>query len=247
MNILVACKIVPDDQDVKVAGDGSLDFSRAHKVVSTYDLNAIEAAAQIAAANDGSTAKAISVGPKKADDSKTKKNILARGVDELFLAADDALDGLDAFATAAELAKLAAKAGDWDVIITGDGSADLYAKQTGVQLAAKLGVPFVSGVVSAEAADGKLVAKRLLESEEETVEVPLPAVVSVAPEFAEPRIAGMKDILAAGKKPMNVEGAEGAPAKAVEEVSVKAPAEVDRKKEMFDDVDAFAAAVKAAL
>ena len=57
----------------------------------------------------------------------------------------------------------------------------------------------------------------------------------------------MKDILAAGKKPMNVEGAEGAPAKAVEEVSVKAPAEVDRKKEMFDDVDAFAAAVKAAL
>jgi electron transfer flavoprotein beta subunit len=187
------------------------------------------------------------VGPKKADDSKTKKNILARGVDELFLAADDALDGLDAFATAAELAKLAAKAGDWDVIVTGDGSADLYAKQTGVQLAAKLGVPFVSGVVSAEAADGKLVAKRLLESEEETVEVPLPAVVSVAPEFAEPRIAGMKDILAAGKKPMNVEGAEGAPAKAVEEVSVKAPAEVDRKKEMFDDVDAFAAAVKAAL
>lgn len=247
MNILVACKIVPDDQDVKVAGDGSLDFSRAHKVVSTYDLNAIEAAAQVAAANEGSTVKAISVGPKKADDSKTKKNILARGVDELFLTADDAAADLDAFQTAGELAKLVEKAGDWDVIFTGDGSADLYAKQTGVQLAAKLDVPFVSGVVSAELQGDKLVAKRLLETEEQTVEIPLPAVVSIAPEFAEPRIAGMKDILAAGKKPMNVEGASDVAAAAVEEVSVKAPAEVDRKKQIFEDADEFAAAVKAAL
>ncbi len=223
MNILVACKIVPDDQDVKTGSDGSLDFSRAHQVVSTYDLNAIEAAALLAEANPGSTVKAISVGSAKADDSKTKKNILARGVDELFLA------------------RLAGQAGDWDVIITGDGSADLYAKQTGAQLAAALNVPFVSGVVSAELASNTLSAKRLLETEMESVEIPLPAVISVAPEFAEPRIAGMKDILAAGKKPMNVEGA------AVEEVSVAAPAEVDRKREIFTDVDEFIAAVKAAL
>ena len=107
MNILVACKIVPDDQDVKTGSDGSLDFSRAHQVVSTYDLNAIEAAALLAEANPGSTVKAISVGSAKADDSKTKKNILARGVDELFLVADDAVAGLDAFGTAAELACLA--------------------------------------------------------------------------------------------------------------------------------------------
>ncbi|ACU94580.1 electron transfer flavoprotein, beta subunit [Cryptobacterium curtum DSM 15641] len=247
MNILVACKIVPDDQDVKTGSDGSLDFSRAHQVVSTYDLNAIEAAALLAEANPGSTVKAISVGSAKADDSKTKKNILARGVDELFLVADDAVAGLDAFGTAAELARLAGQAGDWDVIITGDGSADLYAKQTGAQLAAALNVPFVSGVVSAELASNTLSAKRLLETEMESVEIPLPAVISVAPEFAEPRIAGMKDILAAGKKPMNVEGAAAASAAVVEEVSVAAPAEVDRKREIFTDVDEFIAAVKAAL
>ena len=248
MKIVVPCKVVADDQDIVAAADGSLDFSKAKPVISTYDLNAIECAAQLSEADEATTAKAITVcNAAMGGNTKLRKDILARGIDELFMTADDAVADLDAFATAAELAKLVEKAGGFDLIICGDGSADLYAKQTGVQLAAKLGVPFVSGVVSAEVADGKVTAKRLLESEEETVEIPLPAVVSVAPEFAEPRIAGMKDILAAGKKPMNVEGAEGAPAAAVEEVSVKAPAEVDRKKEIFDDVDAFAAAVKAAL
>lgn len=246
MNILVAVKIVPDDQDVKVTSDGALDFSRAHQVVSTYDLNALEAAAQIASATGGSV-KAISVGPKAIDDSKVKKNILARGVDELFLIADDALCGADAHTSASLLVKAAKQAGAWDVIITGDGSADLYAKQTGIHLASAFGVPYVSGVVSACAEQSTLIVKRLLEFEEETVSVPLPAVISVAPEFAPARIAGMKDILAAGKKPMNVSVADTVPDSTITEVSVLAPAEVDRKKEIFDDLDSFVAAVRAAL
>lgn len=247
MNILVACKIVPDDQDVKISDDGSLDFSRAHQTVSTYDLNAIEAAVQIAAAHDGSNVKAISVGSSKANDSKTKKNVLARGVDELLMIAGDTTEDLDAFQTASELAKLVEKAGDWDVIVTGDGSADLYAKQTGVQLAAALDVPYVNGVSSAEFADGKLVCKRMLEDSVETVEVPLPAVISVVPDFAEPRIAGMKDILAAGKKPMTVEADPNVTSAKVEEIAVSAPEQADRKQEIFEDIDQFAAAVKAAL
>ena len=123
MNILVACKIVPDDQDVRTTGDGALDFSRARPVVSAYDLNAIEAAARIAEANEGSRVTAISVGPRSIDDSKVKKNILARGVDELLMVADDAASDLDARATAAELARLVESIEGWDAVVTGDGSA----------------------------------------------------------------------------------------------------------------------------
>ena len=50
MNIVVCCKVVPDDQDIQVAADGTLDYSKAKPIVSAYDLNAIEAAAQLAAA-----------------------------------------------------------------------------------------------------------------------------------------------------------------------------------------------------
>ena len=163
------------------------------------------------------------------------------------MTADDAVADLDAFATAAELAKLVEKAGGFDLIICGDGSADLYAKQTGVQLAAKLDVPYLSEVVSVEAADGKVVCKRLLATEVETVEVPLPAVIAVSPDVAQPRIAGMKQILAAGKKPQAVEAADAPAAAVVETVAVKAPEQADRACKVFEDVNEFVAAVKAAL
>ena len=190
MKIAVAVKVVPDDQDIQVAGDGSLDFSKAHQRISEYDLNAIEAAAQLAAANGGQVV-AISVGGAKVDDSKVKKDILSRGVDELYMTAGDAAGDLDSAATAAELAKLAERVGGVDLIVCGAGSADLYAKQTGVQLAAAMGLPYVSGVVEVAAGGAGLTIKRVLESVAENVEVTLPCVISVLPDCATPRIAGI--------------------------------------------------------
>ena len=218
MKIVVPCKVVADDQDIVAAADGSLDFGKAKPVISTYDLNAIECAAQLSEADEATTAKAITVcNAAMGGNTKLRKDILARGIDELFMTADDAVADLDAFATAAELAKLVEKAGGFDLIICGDGSADLYAKQTGVQLAAKLDVPYLS------------------------------EVVSVSPDVAQPRIAGMKQILAAGKKPQTVEAADAPAAAAVETVAVKAPEQADRACKVFEDVNEFVAAVKAAL
>ncbi len=252
MKIVAAFKVVPDDQDIQVSADGSLDYSKAKGIVSTYDLNALEAAAQLAAANDGSSVVAMTAGPASIDDSKLKKNVLARGVDELFMAADDAYANMDARATAEALAALVGKVGAFDLILCGDGSADNYAQQVDVQLAAKLGLPVVNGATKIEAQDSSLIVERTLEDVVETVEVPLPAVVSVSPDIALPRIPGMKDILAAGKKPMNVAGAEAAVDGAIDVVSCKAPDQADRKLEILDAsadgaIEQFAAALKAAL
>ena len=252
MNIVVCCKVVPDDQDIQVAADGTLDYSKAKPIVSAYDLNAIEAAAQLAAANEGSKVIAMTVGGADIDDSKLKKNILARGVDELYMTADDACKGLDAHAAAAALADLVAKAGEYDLILCGDGSADDYAQQVDVQLAARLGLPSVNGATKIEAGSGSVTVERTLEDVVEVVEAPLPCVVSVAPDIALPRIPGMKDILAAGKKPMGVAGADGAYESALEVLSCKAPEQAERKLEVMDAsedgaIEKFAAALKAAL
>ena len=252
MNIVAAFKVVPDDQDIQVSADGTLDYSKAKNTVSAYDLNAIEAAAQLAAANEGSNVVAVTVGGADIDDSKLKKNVLARGVDELYMTADDACKGLDARATAVALAELVSKVGDFDVVLCGDGSADNYAQQVDVQLAAKLGLPVVNAATKIRALDGALEVERTLEDAVEVVEVPLPCVVSVAPDIALPRIPGMKDILAAGKKPMNVAGADGAYASALETVSCLAPEQADRKQEVLEAsadgaIAQFAAALKAAL
>lgn len=252
MKIIAAAKVLADDQDIVANPGQPLDYSKAHQIVSEFDLNAIEAAAQLGAANDGSVVVISVAEAAAAKDSKLKKNILARGVDELFMTADDACKGLDAHATAAELAKLAAKVGDYDLIVCGDGSADLYAQQTEVQLADALGLPVVTAVVKMELNGSTLVCDRMLETQLETVEVALPAVVSVVPDAALPRICGMKDILAAGKKPATIEGAEGAAEATVEVIEEIAPVQADRKLEMFDagtdgDIEKFAAAIKAAL
>ena len=249
MNIVVCCKVVPDDQDIQVAADGTLDYSKAKPIVSAYDLNAIEAAAQLA---DGGRVVAVTAGPADIDDSKLKKNILARGVDELYMTADDACKGLDAHAAAAALADLVAKAGEYDLILCGDGSADDYAQQVDVQLAARLGLPSVNGATKIEAGSGSVTVERTLEDVVEVVEAPLPCVVSVAPDIALPRIPGMKDILAAGKKPSSVNAASVVEAAVVDVVETKAPQQAERKMEMLDasvdgDLEKFAAALKAAL
>ncbi|MDD7368818.1 MAG: electron transfer flavoprotein [Berryella intestinalis] len=251
MNIVAAFKVVPDDQDIQVLEDGSLDYSKAKGVVSAYDLNALEFSARIAAETGGSVT-AVSAGPVSIDDPKLKKNVLARGIDELIMAADDGYGDMDARATAAVLASLVERVAAFDLIVCGGGSADNYAQQVDVQLAAKMGLPVVNGVVKAEVRGSSLVVERVVEQAVETIEVPLPAVVSVLPDAAEPRIPGMKDILAAGKKPMSTVDAGSAVEGAIEVVSCKAPKGADRKLEVLDAsddgaIERFAAALKASL
>lgn len=252
MNIIVAIKVVADDQDIQVAADGSLDMSKAKPVVSAYDLNAIEAAAKLAEANEGSKVCAITVGPSSIDDSKLKKNILARGVDELFMVADDSASDLDSYATAEVLAAEIAKVGEYDLVLCGDGSADNYAQQVDVQLACRLDVPSVNGAVSIEPAGSSFTVTRRLEDVSEVVEVSAPCVIAVTPEIALPRIPGMRDILKAGKKPMNVEPAASPCENVTEVVEVKAPKQAARKLEVknaSDDgaIEWFSAALKSAL
>ncbi|MDR4054548.1 MAG: hypothetical protein Q3W91_06480 [Senegalimassilia sp.] len=247
MRIAVAFKAVPDAQDVQVAGDRTLDFSKAKLTISEYDKNALELGAQLA-----DEAVAITVGGKDIDNSKLKKDVMARGMGHLYMAADDALADLDAAATAAALVDVLAKAGDVDAVICGDGSADNYLQQVDVQLAEKLGWPVVTAACKVEVNGSTAVVTRALEDCTEVVEVELPAVISVTPDVAEPRIPGMKDILAAGKKPMDVAGADNAPAAALTTVECLAPEQVARKQEIVDAADdgaieKLAAAVKAAL
>ncbi len=254
MKIVVSFKVVPDDQDIVVDAEGALDYSKAHQTVSQYDLNAVEVAAQLAS-ETGSSLVAMTVGGTRIDDSKLKKNILARGVDQLFMATDDAYVQADAHSTAQALSTLLGTVGGYDLVVCGDGSADGFAQQVDVQLAELLGIPCVVGAISIDVEDDFVVVKRMLESKIETVEVSLPAVISVSPDAALPRICGMKDILAAGKKPTTVVSFQeiGSPVdQAIEILEIKAPPQASRKLEIYDAsndgaIDSFVTAVQETL
>jgi electron transfer flavoprotein beta subunit len=249
MNIIVAIKVVYDDRDITVNPDGSLDYSVAKPVVSMYDLNAIEAAAQLATKIGDCKVTAISIGTDIAGDSKLKKNILARGADELLLVANDDAAGLDSHQTALALSALVKQLESFDLIICGDGSADEYAQQSDVQLAALLDIPMVNGVISLDVSGNSIKATRMLEDVVETCELPLPALVSVTPEIALPGIPSMKDILAAGKKPQTTVDLPDAGAASFAISAIAAPQTSKRALKVFDaskdgDMQAFVAAVK---
>ncbi|MGD9809683.1 MAG: electron transfer flavoprotein [Deferribacterales bacterium] len=242
MNVLVCYKIVYEEQDIVVSADGNLSFDRAELKLSLYDLNAVEEGARIADATGGSV-KALSVGDAVLENSKLRKGILSRGPEELYLVKDDSLKKADTNQTAKSLAAAAEKIG-YDLILCGEGSADYYAQQTGVQLGEILGVPVINSVSKITPEGDKVVVERTLEDVVEILEVPLPAVICVTSDINTPRLPGMKEILAAGKKKVTEWSFSDveitAPEATVEVVSVLAPEQVDRKNIVVEGDDKVA-------
>ncbi len=228
MKILVGCKLVPEDQDIVVQNDGTLDTSKAAPKISQFDLNAIQTAVDIKKENANATITALSVGGKKLENVKVRKDMLSRGLDELVVVTNEKYENILPHQTSKILSEVAKEQG-FDLIICGDGSGDLYAQQTGIKLGALLDVPTVNGISEIVSIDeNKIIAKRALENEVEVLEVPLPAVICVSADINEPSIPGMKAILAAGKKPVNVKEVVVEDSALVDLVEIKAP---KKKKE----------------
>ena len=252
VNVVACYKVVPDAQDVQAVPGGAPDISRAERVLGEYDLMALEAAAQLAEATDG-RAVLLSAGGEALKDTKLTKAALSRGAEELFCVVDPALDDADAWQTASVLAEVLGKM-DYDVVICGEGSSDQYAQQVGPLLGTMLGIPTLNAVSSIVAEGDGLRVERTLEGEVETIDLPLPAVLCVTSDINLPRVPQLKDILAAGKKPVTawqLDEVGGLPDTAVELVSVACPPDAERKHVIYEEatdeaIAAIAAALKAA-
>lgn len=202
MNIIVCCKFIPCLQDMEVGPNKSVDFSKAQWQISDYDLQALEAGVQLAKETGGKLT-AVSVGTTKVDNSQLRKDLLSRGPDELYLICDDSLELADTAQVSSLLAGAVQKIGA-DLVICGEGSADYYYQQTGLQIGERLGWATLNDVGSI-AVDGEgLLVDRVLESEIEKVAVQLPAVLSVTSSINEPPRPNMRAILSAGKKPVTL-------------------------------------------
>ncbi len=214
MKIIVCCKIVQDEEQIGVLGDRTLDLSETPWKISQYDLNALDSGKKLAR-ETGGTVTALSAGGTSAlNPSKIRKDVLSRGADDLKLVIDDSRTFSDSLETAKALAGALKEIGDFDVVLCGMGSGDLYSQEVGIQTGALLGLPAVNNVTDiTPAGDGLIRVERTLENEVEILEVALPAVISVSSEINVPSVPTMRDIMKAGKKPVEVLGtADGADA-----------------------------------
>ena len=138
------------------------------------------------------------MGPPWAADAL--RDAIAMGADEGYLATDRAFAGADTWATSLTLAKTIEHMGEYDLIITGLKTTDGDTGQTGPEMAEHMGIPHVCYVNEvSEIKDGKVTLKRIMDDGIETLEAPLPLLLSVSKDINQPRLATLRGRLKAKK------------------------------------------------
>ena len=203
MNMIVCVKQVIDPEappasfKIDTSANKVVPPQGVSPVVDPYGEYAVEAALKVKDAQGG-TITAISMGTNLLRD--VVKKPLSMGADELILLEDEAFTDGDSWTTAYALAMAIKKVGDYDLILCGREASDWNAGQVGLGIAEILGLPSITLVKKIDVSDGKAKIERILSDGYETIEVSLPAVVTVSNELGEPRYPTIKGIMAAKKK-----------------------------------------------
>lgn len=204
MNVIVCVKRVPDTEArIRVDGSGTaIDKAGVKYDMSPYDAFAVEAALRLKDGRGEGEVMLVALGDASAQETLRKG--LAMGADRAML-----LDGevsLDGLATAKALAAALADA-DAPLFLFGIKAADDDQQQVGPMVATLIDRPCVTGVSTFEVVEGKALCHREVEGGTEIVEVDLPAVLCMTKGPNEPRLAALKGIMAAKRKPLEEKAA----------------------------------------
>ena len=241
--IVVGLKRVVDyNVRVQVRSDGSgVETDGVKMSINPFDEIALEEALRIREAGKASEVIVVSVGTPEAQ--QQLRTGLAMGADRAILVQ---LDGDVDPLSVARVFKAIADREAADLVMLGKQAIDGDNSQIAQMLAAVWGRPqatFASGVT---VNGDSLSVVREVDAGLETVEVELPAVVSVDLRLNEPRYVKLPDIMKAKKKPLDEIafadlGIDAAPA--IRELSC-APPEDRQRGIMVEDVAGLVAALK---
>ena len=239
MNIVVCLKQIPDLVYIRVK-DRKPILEGAPLIFGEMDKNALEEAVRIREKVEGTKVIAVAMGGAKLKEGI--KGVLAIGADEAILLTDPVFANSDTAGTAKVLAKTIEKIGGYDLILCGEGSTDNYSGQVGPRLAELLNLPQVTYVRKLEVIGNRIRAVRNMEESFEIVEAEMPVLVTVVNEINQPRLALLKDILKAGRKPvkewkvadLGLSGDEVGSKGAVREIISNLAPEQARKQVVFE-------------
>src|SRR5438477_5238434 len=180
---------------------GRLDRS-GEKNLNPFDTHAIEAAMQIKEGGkaDVEEVVAVTMGPESA--VRALHKAVSLGADRSVHLTDSALADSDVCATGYALAAVL-KQEQPDLVLLGQQSDDGECYTIGAVVADHLQMPSLTQVIKMDVQDGKLRCERQAEYGYDTVEVELPAVISVGDAINEPRYPSLKAIMGAKKKPLD--------------------------------------------
>ena len=183
LKIVVLAKQVPDTRNVgkdAMTAEGTINRAALPAIFNPEDLNALEQALKLKETHPGSTVTMLTMGPGRA--AEIIREGLYRGADGGYLLTDRAFAGADTLATSYALATAIRKIGKYDLIIGGRQAIDGDTAQVGPQVAEKLGlaqVTYAEEILNVDEEAKRVVIKRHIDGGVETVEAPLPLVITV--------------------------------------------------------------------
>jgi electron transfer flavoprotein beta subunit len=203
VKICVLVKEVPDAAVQKRIdpSTGRMDRS-GEKNLNPYDTHAIEAAMQLREGGhiEVDEIVAVTMGPESA--VRALHKAVSLGADRSVHLSDPALTGSDVAATGYALAKTLERESP-DLVLLGQQSDDGECYTIGAVVADHLQMPSLTQVIKMDVQDGGLRCERQAEYGYDTVQVELPAVISVGDAINEPRYPSLKAIMGAKKKPLD--------------------------------------------
>jgi len=201
MKILVGIKRVIDyNVRIRVKTDGSgVDTDGVKMSINPFDEIALEEALRIREAGQAEEVIVVSIGGNECQ--QQLRTGLAMGADRAIQV--DADTALQPLAIARTFLKLAEKE-QAGLVMLGKQTIDGDNSQTGQMLAALWGRPQATFVSQMTLSDGTATVVREVDSGLETIEVDLPAVVTVDLRLNEPRFVKLPDIMKAKRKPLEV-------------------------------------------
>ena len=199
VNTIVLVKQVFHTADLRIdRATKSLVTQGVPKVISETDKNAIEEAVRIKEKHGGKIT-VITMGLPEAKEAL--REALAMGADQAYLLTDPMFEGSDSHAVANVLAAAVTKIIDYDLILSGASSEDLFSFQVGPRLAEICNLTQITYATRITLEGTKVVVERDLENERQVVEGKLPCLITVLREINEPRLPTLMAIMAASKKP----------------------------------------------
>lgn len=196
LKIVVLAKQVPDTRNVgkdAMTPEGTVNRAALPAIFNPEDLNALEMALALKDRTEGSTVHILTMGPQRAAD--IIRDAMFRGADGGYLLSGREFAGSDTLATSYALS-CALKMIAPDIIFAGRQAIDGDTAQVGPQVAEKLGLPQVTYAEEiTEIKADSLVIKRRLNCGMETVETPVPAVITVNASAPECRPRNAKRVM----------------------------------------------------
>jgi electron transfer flavoprotein beta subunit len=206
MKILVPVKRVVDfNVKVRVKADESgVELANVKMSMNPFDEIAVEEALKLKEAGKATEVVVVSVGPTACQE--TLRTALAMGADRAILVETN--DEVQPLAVAKVLKALAAKESP-GLFLLGKQAIDDDANQTGQMLAALLDWPQATFASKVVIEGSKTQVTREIDGGLETVEIGMPAVITVDLRLNTPRYATLPNIMKAKKKPLeNVKPAD---------------------------------------